>query len=176
MSMAKPEAAFKPGEPVIVVDDQDQVLGHKRRDQVTYNDIYRVSALWLTNSQGKILIAQRSWRKDKNPGMWGPAAAGTLTKGETYESNMTKETAEELGIAGIAFGKGPKQFGDNGRQRYFRQWFISHLDCDIADLKIQTAEVEQVAWIDPNELARDIKQNPDKYTQGVSLMLEAKLS
>lgn len=74
-----------------VVNDSDEVIGHKFRNDIDFvKDIYRVAALWLTNSQGQVLIAQRLLTKDKDPGKWGPAAAGTLEKDETYESNIYK--------------------------------------------------------------------------------------
>ncbi len=31
--------------------------------------------------------------------MWGSAVAGTVEKGEDYESNIYKETEEEIGLA-----------------------------------------------------------------------------
>ena len=46
-----------------IVDENDQVISHKVRSEVDYqNDIYRVAALWVTNSQGQVLIAQRPWK------------------------------------------------------------------------------------------------------------------
>lgn len=72
-----------------IVDDQDQFIGLKERNEVDYkSDIYRVSALWLTNSKGQTLLAKRAAVKDKDPGKWGPAVAGTIDEGETYDENI----------------------------------------------------------------------------------------
>src|SRR3989344_4999835 len=92
----------------VIVNDNDEVIGSKNREKIDpQKDIYRVSALWLTNSMGEILLAQRHRNKPKDPGKWGPAVAGTVQKGESYYDNIVKETKEELGLADISFTQGP---------------------------------------------------------------------
>ncbi len=45
---------------IIVVDENDNVIGSKSRDEIDYSkDIYRVSCLWVTNPKGEVLLAQR---------------------------------------------------------------------------------------------------------------------
>ena len=67
-----------------IVDLNDEIIGHKPRNEIDFKkDYYRIGCLWLTNSKGEVLIAQRLLAKDKDPGKWGPAAAGTLEMGET---------------------------------------------------------------------------------------------
>ena len=73
---------------ITIVDGDDTVLAYKREHEIDYaRDNYRVSALWVTNTMGEVLLAQRSLKDDHQPGLWGPAAAGTVEK-ETYEENM----------------------------------------------------------------------------------------
>lgn len=75
-----------------IVDENDKFVSNKERSEVDYkSDIYRVSALWLTNSKGQTLLAKRAMVKDKDPGKWGPAVAGTIDEGETYDENIYKE-------------------------------------------------------------------------------------
>ena len=76
---------------IVVVDERDEVTGTKDYESVTSNDIYRVSALWIVNLRGEVLLAQRSFNKTKDPGTWGPAVAGTVEKGEDYDTNIVKE-------------------------------------------------------------------------------------
>ena len=85
-------------EKIIIVDKNDKIIGYKIRGTLDKNGIYRVSALWITNSLGEILLARRSRKKDKHPLKWGPAVAGTVEEGETYEQNIVKEAWEELGL------------------------------------------------------------------------------
>lgn len=148
---------------IIVVDENDIPIGAKYRNEIDYTkDIYRWSGIWVENSQGEVLIAQRKLTKDKDPGKWGPAAAGTLEEGETYESNAYKEVQEELGITVDSLQLGPKQHANIPR-RYFGQWFLCKVDKPLSEFTIQEDEVEQIAWIKKEDLIKDMKQNPSKY-------------
>ncbi len=85
----------------IIVNEKDKIIGSKERGTLTREDLFRVSALWVTNSKGEYLLAQRSFSKKHHPGKWGPAVEGTNQEGETYESNMIKETKGEIGLENI---------------------------------------------------------------------------
>jgi len=163
--------------PMQVVDKNDNIIGIKDRSEIDFNkDIYRVSALWLTNSKGEVLIAQRKLTKDRDPGLWGPAVAGTIEKGETYESNIYKEAEEEIGLTGVKFKTGPKLFvspKDAPTPRsFFGQWFFG--ECDLAADKfiLQEEEVEAVKWIKPKDLKQDIQQHPEIYTPTMAIVVE----
>lgn len=82
-----------------IVNLDDEIIGYKPRKDITLQDVYRVSALWIENSQGEILLAQRGFLKSVDPGKWGAAVAGTVEKDESYEENILKEMQEELGLS-----------------------------------------------------------------------------
>ena len=124
-----------------IVDENDKIIGYKKRGTLDSDDIYRVSALWLTNSKGEILIAQRADNKSHNPGQWGVSVAGTVDEGETYYENIIKETEEEIGLKGIKPKKGP--YGRHkGEHNYFYQWYLQEIDMDIEDFVIDKEEVK----------------------------------
>src|SRR3989338_2890412 len=113
---------------IIIVNDRDEVIGSKERESLDYSrDIYRVSALWIINDKGESLLAKRALTKKNHPGKWGPAAAGTVEEGESYESNIIKEAREELGIEQASLLKSKKLKRD-GKHHYFTQWFTCILD------------------------------------------------
>lgn len=150
-----------------IVDENDVVIGHKPRPDIDFkNDIYRIAALWLTNSIGEILLAQRLLSKDKDPGKWGPAAAGTIEEGETYESNIYKEAEEEIGLTGVSFTPGPKQ--RIHVREAFCQWFVGVCDWPVDRFVPQPTEVQQVKWVSPEWLKKDIEQNPGNYVPSLS--------
>jgi isopentenyldiphosphate isomerase len=153
----------------IIVDKHDQVIGYKPRDSRTYEDIFRISALWLVNSRGQVLIAQRSPAKSYGGGLWGPAAAGTVEHGESYEANIVKEATEEIGLTRLKFQKHQKVYQDNGERRYFIQWFTAILDREAVDFRLQPDEVAQVKWAEPVELFHDVRINPHLYVQSAPL-------
>lgn len=150
-----------------IVDEEDNLIGHKKREEIDpQKDIYRIGALWLTNESGEILIAQRVLTKDKDPGKWGPAAAGTMEEGETYESNIYKEAEEEIGLTGVKLKIGPSQRFRHPRQA-FCQWYTAVCDWPECRFVLQADEVAKVKWIGPKELREDVENFPEKYVPGM---------
>lgn len=156
-----------------VVDENDEIIGYKSRNEIDFKkDYYRIGCLWLTNSKGEVLLAQRLLSKDKDPGKWGPSAAGTLEKGETYESNIYKEADEELGLTGVEFTSVTKLKLEKPRKSFLKL-FKGSCDWPADKFILQPEEVEQVSWISIDELKKDIKKNPDKYVPSIKVLLEA---
>lgn len=154
----------KPGDRVIVVDKDDATVDVKLFEDMRYADIYRVSALWLTDTAtGDVLLAQRKWTKRHDPGKWTCAVAGTIEEGEAYDRNIVKEIEEEIGLTGLALTKGPKQFVDDGAHKFFCQWFYASVDKNAVELRLEEDAVEQVRWLPPKELIADAEQHPEKY-------------
>lgn len=149
---------------VAVVNDQDHVIGAVARDQMETNAIYRVSALWLTNSNGDILLAQRHRSKTHDPLAWGTAVAGTVEEGETYEENIRKEAREELGIEDLAMQLGPKHLVRSGTYHHFTQWYTATLDRDVTQFRLQEDEVEEVRWVAPEQLRQEVQSHPEEFT------------
>lgn len=89
-------------EEVAVADEHDRVLGHKFRKDLLPTGRIRISAMWITNSQNEVLVAQRAFDRKTDPGCWGPAAEGVVEKNETFKANAHKELSEELGIKNAA--------------------------------------------------------------------------
>lgn len=154
-------------ERVPVVDEQDNIITYKFRDEVADDEIYRVSALWITNSKGEILLAQRAFTKGHDPGRWQGAVAGTVEEGETYLENIVKETREEIGVDNLELTPGPKIMA-NGQYRFFVQFFVATLDKPAEEFKIKQDEVLQVRWFDRDELARELRKHPEKFTSGTA--------
>lgn len=156
---------------IVIVNEQDEIIGHKERGTLVQGDIYRVSALWVKNSNGDILLAQRAFTKSHDPGKWGPAVAGTVDEGETYEQNIIKETDEEIGLKKITPIPGPKVRA-SGEYNYFNQWYTLVVDKPAKDFTLQEEEVEQVKWLSRSELEKELRKHPEKYLTGLKWSLE----
>jgi isopentenyl-diphosphate delta-isomerase len=150
-----------------VVDENDELIGYKERSDRSPEDIYRVSALWLTNSRGDVLIARRALNKIHNPGQWGPAVAGTVDEGETYEENIVKEIEEEIDLKNVQLKEGPKRRVKGERFNYFCQWYFAESNKRAEDFNIAKDEVEEVAWVSKEELTRKIKENPESFLRNM---------
>lgn len=157
---------------IIIVDENDNEIGVKERTEIDYEvDIYRSTGIWITNSNGDALMAQRSMKKDKDPGLWGPAAAGTIDEGETYESNAYKELEEELGLSGVELTEGPEMYSDVPRRRFAR-YYLGVSEVKIEDLVLQESEVEAAKWVTRAELIEDVVNNPQNYVPAMAAGLE----
>ena len=156
---------------VVVVDENDNVIGVKDRSAITHSDIYRVSSLWVKNSAGDVLLAQRKHTKKHDPGKWGPAAAGTIEEGETYQSNIVHEAQEEIGLQNIAPKSGPK-VRVRGEYNFFDQWYILTVDKAASDFTISEEEVEQVKWFTRAELADELQKRPEQFLPDIGWALE----
>lgn len=163
--------------PYTIVNDQDQVLEFKPKAAVDFAaELYRVAALWLTSTRGEILLAQRGLDATNDAGLWGPAVAGTVEEGETYEANIYKEAEEEIGLTGVKFQLGPK-LRQRGDRNYFCQWFTATIEPqEIATFKIQKTEVNAIAWMSATDLVTDVKNYPEKYLPGFETILKAFIS
>ncbi len=157
---------------IIIVDDNDDIIASKERESLEVKDIWRVSALWLTNSKGEILMARRALNKIHNPGKWGPAAAGTVEEGETYDFNIIKETEEELGLKNLEFKKGPKTKNSTGKYNYFCQWYSAKNDKPAEEFKIQKSEVAEVRWFTKEELKKKLQENPNELIYSINQWIE----
>ncbi len=151
---------------IVIVNENDEIIGYKERGTLNQSDIYRVSALWIQNSKGEVLLAQRSFNKKNNPGKWGPAVAGTNDEGESYESNIIKEAEEEIGLKNNHF---QKSFHNkkNGKHKHFTQWFFALVDKNINEFTIQQEEVEKIKWFKKEELLKEINNFPDKFLKSI---------
>jgi len=155
------------GERIIVVDEKDNVVGVESRVLVDEKKLrYRVSALWLKNSGGDVLLARRAFSKTHYPGRWGPAVAGTVDEGESYEDNIVKEAGEELGLVGVDMKEGPK-VEISGKYNHFTQWFVGVVDEDVDFFKIQEEEVAEVKWFSVGELKDMIMDHPEMFVKSL---------
>jgi len=146
---------------IIIVDENDNIIGSKERATLKDNEIYRVSALWITNSKNEILLARRHHTKSNHPNCWGPAVSGTVDEGETYETNILKETKEELGLTGVQPILGPKTKLEN--VNHFTQWYTLTLDKNIEDFIFQKEEVEELKWFSKKEFLENFQTNPKEF-------------
>ncbi len=158
----------------IIVDKNDNVIGLKKRNEITREDIYRVSVLWITNSKDQVLIAQRELNKSHNPGLWEPTVAGTVDEGESYEENVLKETWEEIGLRLTSkdIKTGPKLFLDKDpKWRFFCQIFLYKSDKTISEFVIQKDEVKDLRWVDKIALDNMMKTDRGKFVANFDTIL-----
>ncbi|MFA6077211.1 MAG: NUDIX hydrolase [Candidatus Paceibacterota bacterium] len=152
-----------------IVNEQDEIIKIIDSTDRQKSDICRVSALWVTDRDGNVLLAQRSFSKKFSPGLWGPAVAGTLEEGETYESNILKEAQEEINLVGIKPNKENKTRMSTTHE-YFCQWFSVVVDGGYPFVK-QDSEVEKVKWFTKEELLKLFADKPEIFVQSFKYLV-----
>lgn len=155
----------------LVVDEKDRIIGHKKWGELGPKDITRVSALWITNPKGEILLTKRVKTKRHDLGKWQCAVAGTVEKGETYRQNIIKETAEEIGLKGIKPEEGPKMRMSTSHE-FFVQWHFLEADRPASFFRLQKSEVAGIKWFSRKELLEKIKSGRNEFTKGMPKYLK----
>ncbi|DBA93406.1 TPA: hypothetical protein ACH3X2_003676 [Trebouxia sp. C0005] len=87
------------GELLEVVNDNNQVIGLEQRG-VIHSEGLRHRAVYclVFDSKRRLLLQQRSPRKQIGPGQWDLSVAEHLLPGETYLQAAARGLDEELGI------------------------------------------------------------------------------
>ncbi len=156
-----------------VVDDKDIEIAERTFETINYQtDIYRVAAIWVFNDHGEVLLAQRQFNKEHSPGAWGPSAAGTVEVGESYQENILKETAEEIGIniteADLLIGPKRLTTANHPTRRYFTQWFYARCNQPAESFVLQEDEVAAVRWVDKADIEKEVTEKTSTYIDSFS--------
>lgn len=140
----------------VIVNEYDEIIDHKIRSEITSEDIYRVSALDVRNSNGDILLAQRWFLKKKWPWKRSVAVAGTVDTGESYEDNIYKEAEEEIGLTGYVF----QEIDKNRRPDYFSQYYSVIVDKSIDEFILEEWQVANLRWFSIEEIKHLLIHSP----------------
>lgn len=145
-----------------IVDENDNIIRYKDREDRNSNDIFRITAIWVKDEDGNILLQQRKLNKKINPGKWGPSVSGTIEEGETYESNAYKEMEEEIGVKNFKLTEVRKIFREPKSGRKFVQLYTCVIPRNY-ELTSQEEEVEQLKWFSRQELLDIHNKNPNDF-------------
>ncbi len=158
---------------VVIVSEGDEEIGLKSYEELHYEDIYRVTALWLTDLEDEYcLITQRKFTKHNDPGKWMMAVSGTVEEGEDYDSNIVIEIEEEIGLKEVNLKRISKGFVNDGKNKFFVQYYSAQVDKEKVKIVIQQEEVEQYRWILIVELLDWVTKNPEDFVPSMLSSLQ----
>ena len=139
-------------------DENRELLGkdHVRGEQLPIDGYHLVVHVWIRNSKGEYLIAQRSANRQTYPLMW-ECVDGSVIKGEDSLQGALREVKEEVGvdllpkkghvilsdIKKIEFGKVLNKIVDIWLFKYDGEVDLSNATTD---------EVAQVAWMNRSQI------------------------
>lgn len=156
---------------VTLVNEKDEVTGSKNRDELTNDDRWRIVTIWVTNSQGEVLIAKRALNKRINPGKWGPSVAGTVEHGDGYDETAVRELEEELGVkAELTPLKVIFYASSLGKRACMG--YRALVNQPIEAFTFPPDEVAEIKWIDENKLWEDAESHPEEYIPELAAVKE----
>ena len=129
-----------------------------------------IALIIISEDNKKVLLQQRSANKKLWPNLWDFSAGGHVLAGELGYQAAIRETKEELGIEveksslefiGATISEDIKNDIIN---RHFNEFYVVHKNIDIKDITLQKDEVQDIKWIDINQLINRIKNNYQDLT------------
>lgn len=154
-----------------VVEAEDHVIAQATRAEVHAKGWYhRAVHILVFNSQGQVLLQQRSLTKDTSPGKWTTSCSGHVDSGETYDTAAVRELTEELNIAqhdstelSLIAKHGPcEQTGQEFIAIYRLEWD--------GEPHGPPEEIADLRWISPTELDTWLTREPAAFATSFKLV------
>jgi len=154
-------------EPLILVDENDRVLGHdtKAACHVGEGKLHRAISVFLFNGRGECLLQQRSASKQLWPMVWSNSCCSHPRRDEETADAAARRVREELGV------DVPLQFlfkflyharyEDSGSERELCSVFIGRCDEPVT---VNVNEIRAIESIHVHALDRDLAERPERYT------------
>jgi isopentenyldiphosphate isomerase len=130
---------------------------------------HRAIVVAIVNEKNEVLLQQRSFNKEKNPGMWDISVAGHISAGQDALSAATREINEEVSV-NLGYSVDIKEFRymftyrteqvirPDFIERQFYDFFILRENgLKSESIKIQKSEVEQIKFVTASELTQLIE-------------------
>lgn len=154
-------------EALIIVDAQDQILGHGTKAELHQGSgtLHRAFSIFLFNDAGEVLLQQRSADKPLWPGYWSNTCCSHPRRGESYGIATRRRLMEELGVeAPLWFThrfRYQAQFNDDGAEHELCSVYVGRIDCDPAP---NPKEISDWQWISPGALDEWLDTTPESLT------------
>jgi isopentenyl-diphosphate delta-isomerase len=158
---------------VVLVNEQDEQLGTMEKMEAHRSPhLHRAFSVFLFNSQGKMLLQQRAFKKYHSPGLWTNTCCSHPRPGEETEAAALRRLHEEMGISTSihhAFSFVYQAQFDNGLMEHeFDHVFIGQYNGAIAP---NEAEVAGYCFKALEEIKADIAVKPQYYTEWFKIAL-----
>ena len=146
-------------------DENRELLGkdHVRGEQLPIGGYHLVVHVWIRNSKGEYLIAQRSANRPTFPLMW-ECVDGSVVKGEDSLQGVLREVKEEVGID-LLPEKGQVVLSDIKKIEFGKVvnkivdvWLFDY-DGEVDLGNATTDEVAQVAWMNREQIKELFEHN-----------------
>ncbi len=167
MSTPHPTRVSFDDEPLIVVDQDDRVLGHRPKAEVHQGEgvLHRAFSVFLFDGRGRVLMQQRSAEKPLWPLYWSNACCSHPRRGETMDAAAQRRLKEELGVEGepehVFTFQYHARYEDVGSERELCGVYLLSSD---APVTVNDSEVADTRWLSATALDDELATRPEAYT------------
>ncbi len=146
-----------------IVNEQDEILYYKEREEATQDEIRRIVSLYIFNENSEVLIAKRHPSKTIDPNLWGPAVAGTVDEGYSYDETVIKEAKEEIGLTNIKPILLRKSFYETWNARRWCARYYVVINSTEREFPLEEDEVPEIKWISLEDLEKWLNEKPQDF-------------
>lgn len=158
----------EPTDEVVLVDEQNQVLGTMPKSEVhgAKTPLHRGFSLFLFDRKGQLLLQQRSSKKKTWPLVWSNSVCGHPALNESNVEAAQRRLLFELGIHALHLEEVAPY-----RYSFVRDGVMENEICPILvgfsdeEPKLNREEVEATRWVEWKDFLEEIKTKPGTYSE-----------
>ncbi len=161
-------------EQVILVNEQDEQIGLMPKLEAHQKGVlHRAFSVFIFNDKNELMMQQRALGKYHSPGLWTNTCCSHQRDGESSIEAGMRRLDEEMGFttdlteATSFIYKAPF---DNGLTEHEFDHVLTGKFNEDPD--INREEVESWKWMPLEEVAKDIRKNPNDYTAWFKIIFE----
>ena len=160
-------------EQVVLVNEQDEVLGLMEKMQAHENGIlHRAFSVFLFNGKGEMLLQKRAAGKYHSPNQWTNAVCSHPRIDETYLEGAKRRLKEELGIEAELSEKFnfvyKADVGQNLWEHELDHVFTGNFE---GEVHLNADEVSEIRYISMEDLDREMTASPENFTEWFKIIL-----
>jgi len=160
-------------ENIILVDKQDNPLGEMEKMQAhQLGVLHRAFSAFIFNSNGELLLQQRSDIKYHSGGLWSNTCCSHPLPGESTKDAVERRLYEEMGMdcdTSFGFSFIYKSSLNNGLTEHE----FDHVYIGVSDEqpKPSISEVKNWKYLSLHKLESEINLQPEKYSEWLKICL-----
>ena len=174
MTVAR-QPVSSPTESLILVDDDDREIGSCSKVECHEGEgkLHRAFSVFLFNSDGHLLLQQRSEHKPLWPLYWANSCCSHPRESESIEDAGRRRVREELHLECEPWFLYKFQYHaryeDRGSEHELCHVFAGYI---AGSISAHPEEIAEWRFITPDDLTRDIAADPDRFTPWLKLEWE----
>jgi len=162
---------------LVLVDEKDNEIGTDEKLKAhKEGKLHRAFSIFIFNSKGEMLLQKRAGKKYHSGGLWTNACCSHPEPNKIIGDEAERRLKEEMGIGckikEILSFIYKADLGDL-MEYEFDHVFVGKSD---DNPKLDPEEAEDWKWISPEDLQKDVKENPEKYTHWFKIIFNKVLN